>query len=239
MGGAVLTAALVAVLAALLWPGAAPRAAPVDPARPGGLPPRRGVARRRGRRRPLVPAPPSSWRGSRRRVRRRRADDPWVADFAEVVAVGLDCRSRPARGGARVGPVARASWPGRRGWPLTCSDCVDAGRGVTTLLDAGRRPRSSAGAGATSPCSSPPGDWPRRWVPPPRRSRRRRPRRSGSDARRPTARRWSSPGRARRWCCCPRCRWPGRRSPPLVGMPPGRLYDSAASRVLARRRACC
>ena len=51
---------------------------------------------------------------------RRRPGDPWVADFAEVVAVGLDAGLDLPVGGARLAPGPRGRWPARPGWPLTC-----------------------------------------------------------------------------------------------------------------------
>lgn len=128
-----LTAALVAFLAGLLWPVRHREGA--TPARPAAS--RRTVESR--------DAPDGSDRWSpstellarlRRRVRRRRAGGPWVADFADVVAVGLaaglDLPSAALASARSPGVVAGAPWLAGH-----LHDCVDAGRGVTTLLDAG------------------------------------------------------------------------------------------------------
>ena len=119
VGGPVLTAAVAAALCCLVWPGRAaegvPDTSPLDGA---------GVA--------------MSWLGRVvRRARRpmaRGPDEAWVADFAEVVAVGLDAGldlSSAALASARS-PGVQASAP----WLAThLQSSVDAGRGVTTVLD--------------------------------------------------------------------------------------------------------
>ena len=114
-----LTAALAAVLACLVWPGRSsdPAAGPPEPE--GGDTGASWVARGVARARRLVP---------------RRSEDDWVADFAEVVAVGLDAGldlpSAALASARSPGVRARAPWLGAR---LGAS--VEGGSGVTTVLD--------------------------------------------------------------------------------------------------------
>ena len=113
-----LTAAVAAVLACLVWPGRSgdPATTPPGPGRGSRASwVARGVARTR-------------------RSLSRPSDDDWVADFAEVVAVGLDAGldlpSAALASARSPGVRARAPWLGAR---LRAS--VDEGRGVTTVLD--------------------------------------------------------------------------------------------------------
>jgi tight adherence protein B len=123
----VLTAALLAAVACLLWPvrGDGPRAAS---SRGGG-----------GQR---SPSSIFTAVGSACRPARRRSDDPWVADFAEVVAVGLDAGlDLPAAA------LASARSPGVRARAPWLADRLGAsaaeGLGVTRVLET----RADAGAG--------------------------------------------------------------------------------------------
>ncbi|HYN66974.1 MAG TPA: hypothetical protein VES93_08795 [Ornithinibacter sp.] len=125
-----LTAALVAFLAGLLWPARSPGRTSTRP--PAAV--RRAVDASDGSA-PWFPAAELRER-LRRRVRRRRPGDPWVADFAEVVAVGLaaglDLPSAALVSARSPGVVAGAPWLVGH-----LREGVDAGRAVTTLLDGG------------------------------------------------------------------------------------------------------
>ena len=119
VGPTVLTAAVVAALACLIWPDRGGEGGaddiPSDAASAAATWVDRVVARLR---RPLARAP----------------DDAWVADFAEVVAVGLDAGlDLPAAALASArSPGVQASAP----WLAPhLRSSVDAGRGVTTLLE--------------------------------------------------------------------------------------------------------
>jgi tight adherence protein B len=140
LGQRVLTAALVVALACLLWPS---RRADVSSGPSRGGDPARGptsaeaaqdLSRGHGR------APTSAW-VARVTVRTgrwspRRSDDPWVADFAEVVAVGLDAGlDLPAAALASArspGVRSRAPWLSAH-----LQGSVDDGRAVTTVLEGG------------------------------------------------------------------------------------------------------
>lgn len=141
-----LLAAVFAASSCLAWPGRAgrddgehgnPRDGPVPVARvqrtPSGMPglpgPARGrVGSRPGRR--LAAALGAL--GVRGRAGRRHTS--WVADFGEVVAVGLD-----AGLDLSAAALASAESPGvlaAAGWLHPCLvEAVDGGRGVTALLD--------------------------------------------------------------------------------------------------------
>ena len=119
VGGSVLTAAVAAALCCLVWPG------------PGG-------DRAAGAGPPHSQSLLASWLGRAvvvaRRPTARRPDEAWVADFAEVVAVGLDAGldlAAAALASARS-PGVRASAP----WLAAhLQASVEAGRGVTTVLE--------------------------------------------------------------------------------------------------------
>jgi len=120
----VLTAALAAVLACLVWPGrsAASATGPPRPRGGGSAESWAAGAVRRARR----------W--VTRRSGRRGPEDAWVADFAEVVSVGLDAGldlpSAALASARSPGVRSRAPWLATH---LQAS--VDGGRGVTTVLD--------------------------------------------------------------------------------------------------------
>jgi tight adherence protein B len=141
LGQRVLTAALVVALARLLWPS---RRADVSsgPAR-GGDPargPTSAAEAAQDMSRGHGGGHTSAWvarvtvRAGRRS--RRRSDDPWVADFAEVVAVGLDAGlDLPAAALASArspGVRSRAPWLSAH-----LQGSVDDGRAVTTVLEGG------------------------------------------------------------------------------------------------------
>ena len=119
-----LTAALAAVLGCLVWPGRSADPATGPPRSRGGGSAGSRAAGAVERARSWVP----------RRLLRRRPDDAWVADFAEVVAVGLDAGldlPSAALASARSAGV-RSRAPGLA---THLQASVDGGRGVTTLLD--------------------------------------------------------------------------------------------------------
>lgn len=136
-----LTAALVVALACLLWPS---RCADVSSGPARGGDPARGPTSAGDAAHDLTRGdgggPKSAW-VARIAVRaglrsRRRSDDPWVADFAEVVAVGLDAGlDLPAAALASArspGVRSRAPWLSAR-----LQGSVDDGRPVTTVLEGG------------------------------------------------------------------------------------------------------
>ena len=218
-----LTAALVAALACLVWPG--PVDGPVPP--PAAGPATAGrVARWFG---VSWPGPgPGPWRARAPVARGARA--AWVADFAEVVAVGLDAGlDLPAAALASArspGVREHAPWLAAR---LEAS--IEAGRGVTPVLDdhpslgrderhdlallaAAWRLAEEVGAAAAAVTTSAAGSV--------------RERRAAAD-------------RAAVVVAGPRASMVLLSALPLagpaaalfVGLPPARLYDSVASRVLA------
>lgn len=114
-----LIAALLVALACLLWP-------------PRGREPRTEVACE-----PVRPMAGTGWelcRDALVTLRRRRERHPWVADFAEVAAVGLDAGldlgSAALVSARSPGVVARAPWLRDH---LTAS--LEGGRGVATILE--------------------------------------------------------------------------------------------------------
>lgn len=119
-----LTAALLAAFACLLWP-----ARVGDPTSGSD----RGTGSRGG---DLVGAWVALVAARARHPIHRRSDDHWVADFAEVVAValdaGLDLPAAALASARSPGVRARAPWlcAGLRA-------AVDAGRGVTAALEGG------------------------------------------------------------------------------------------------------
>ena len=131
VGGSVLTAALAAALCCLVWPGRAGEggdggadAGPLDGT--SAVVPWLGRAVARARR-PMARGP----------------DESWVADFAEVVAVGLDAGlDLPAAALASArSPGVQASAP----WLAPhLQSSVEAGRGVTTVLEGGADLRDTA-----------------------------------------------------------------------------------------------
>ncbi len=166
----------------------------------------------------------------RRRVRRRRAVDPWVADFAEVVAVGLaaglDLPSAALASARSPGVVAGAPWLAGH-----LRDSVDGGRGVTAVLDAAvdLTPQERAdlgllaaawrlaervGAAASAVTSSAASSI--------------RERRAAADR---TAVVVAGPKTSMLLLSAMPLAGPAVAA--VIGMPPARLYDSAASRVLA------
>ncbi len=125
VGGSVLTAALAAALCCLVWPGRGGEGGDgsADAGRSEGT------------------SAGTSWlRQAVARVRRpmaRGPDEAWVADFAEVVAVGLDAGlDLPAAALASArSPGVQASAP----WLAPhLQSSVAAGRGVTTVLEGTR-----------------------------------------------------------------------------------------------------
>lgn len=213
-----LTAALLAALACLLWPhpGGDPRA---HPGRPDG-----GGSRAFG-----ASAAVRAVARARRQVG-RRADSAWVADFAEVVAVGLDAGlDLPAAA------LASARSPGVQGaapWlPAHLRASIDEGRGVTTALDgdpdigaearrdlalllAAWRLAEEVGAAASAVTASAAASV--------------RERRAAADR---TAVVVAGPRAS--MLLLSALPLAGPVAALLVGLPPGRLYDSAASRALA------
>ncbi len=119
VGGSVLTAAVVAALSCLVWPGRSGDGG-ADEAPSDGA----GAA--------------ASWVDRVfalvRRPMARGPDEAWVADFAEVVAVGLDAGlDLPAAALASArspGLLVSAPWLAPH-----LQSSVDAGRGVTTVLE--------------------------------------------------------------------------------------------------------
>ena len=226
MGDAVLTAVVAAVLAVLCWPvrsGADTHRSCLVVRTPE-------AGHRAADSGNLSSPPPGAGARSRRRVRRRRVADPWVADFAEVVAVGLaaglDLPSAALASARSPGVVAGAPWLAGH-----LRDCVEGGRGVTTILDAAvdLAPQERAdlgllvaawrlaervGAAASAVTSSAASSI--------------RERRAAAD-------------RAAVVVAGPRASMvllsamplAGPAVAALIGMPPSRLYDSAPSRVLA------
>jgi tight adherence protein B len=213
VGGAVLIAAASAALACLLWPAG-------------------GDGRGDGPRRPRVAGSRGSW-VAWAVVRARRGTDAsgagWVADFAEVVAVGLDAGlDLPAAALASArspGVVAGAPWlaPHLRA-------CIDAGRGVTTLLEgspdlgdeargdlallvAAWRLAEDVGAAASAVTSSAAASV---------RERRAAADRTGVVVAGPRA----------SMVLLSALPLAGPAAAVLVGVPPGRLYDSTAARLL-------
>jgi tight adherence protein B len=214
VGGSVLTAAVAAALACLVWPdlggdgGAA--ASSSDGARTARSHLSRGLA---AARRPMARSP----------------DEAWVADFAEVVAVGLDAGlDLPAAALASAlspGVTASAPWlaPHLR-------SSLDAGRGVTTVLegspglaDETRRDLSllvaawrlveEVGAAASAVTTSAAASV--------------RERRAAADR---TAVVVAGPRAS--MLLLSALPLAGPAAALLVGLPPGRLYDSSASRLL-------
>ncbi|MGL5910300.1 MAG: hypothetical protein ACRCZP_09885, partial [Phycicoccus sp.] len=109
---------VLVVVIVLTWP---PRRNRVDlGSAPAGPEPRRGGPARALR----------SWRG------RPRADDAWVADFAEVVSVGLraglDLGAAAAAAAGSPGVVDRAPWLGPR-----LVDRLLVGQGAAVALEVG------------------------------------------------------------------------------------------------------
>jgi len=206
-------AAVAAALACLVWPGtaAAPiRGGPVSGAlRPGWFVRVLGRARRRTARTP---------------------DDAWVADFAEVVAVGLDAGlDLPAAALASArspGVLACSPWLSSR---LEAS--VESGRGVTAVLDgapdlrpgerhdlallaAAWRLAEEVGAAAAAVTTSAAASV---------RERRAAAQRAAVAVAGPHA----------SMVLLSALPLAGPAAAVLVGLSPGRLYDSAASRLLA------
>jgi len=134
----VLTAVLAASLAALLWPvrsaATTDTAAPEPPTATSGTAMPAHASRGSDESFPTWRFPARLRGRLTRRRTRRRAADPWVADFAEVVAVGLDAGlDLPAAALASArspGVVAGAPWLAGH-----LHDCVEAGWGVTPLLE--------------------------------------------------------------------------------------------------------
>lgn len=218
-----LTALALVVLACLLWPP----------------PARRGWALGTGRsgRRDESPAAGWGWAQGRPagvmgRLRRRgrRPDDDWVADFAEVVAVGLqaglDLPSATVASARSPGVRRRAPWLAER-----LQGSVRGGGGVTALLDGGPaladeeqrdlrllvtawRLAEQVGAGASAVTTSAAASV--------------RERRAAADR---TAVVVAGPRAS--MVLLSALPLAGPVAAALVGLPPGRLYDSTAARVLA------
>ena len=218
-----LTAALAALLAVLCWPWRSDG----DTSGSALLSPTPVAGAYAG-----DPSSPSSGAAARMRprVRRRRVADPWVADFAEVVAVGLaaglDLPSAALASARSPGVVSGAPWLAGH-----LRDCVDGGRGVTTILDAavdlGPQERGDLGLLVAS------------W---------RLAERVGAAASAVTSsaaasirERRTAADRTAVVVAGPRASMVLLSAMPLagpvvamvIGMPPTRLYDSTASRVLA------
>ena len=126
-----LTAVVSVVLACLIWPG---RSGPPDDPRSGPAPLVGDPAARAPRVLGRLGQLPRSGRLSR--AGRRDPSAGWVADFAEVVAIGLeaglDLPSAALASARSPAVVAAAPWLARH-----LEGEVERGRGVTTLLEAG------------------------------------------------------------------------------------------------------
>ena len=223
LGGRVLTAALVAVLACLLWPGRSRVT----------LPRRRRATRAGG-------DTGASWVRTAAAARARSAVPPAVR-----ATTGSPTSPRSSRSGSTPGStcpsaaLASARSPGRpgpgaRGWPPACGRRVEGGQRGHHRARGGARTLGPRGRGATWPCSSPRGGWPRRWVPPPPPSRRRRP--TSVRERRAAADRTAVVVAGPRASMVLLSALPlaGPAAALLVGLPPGRLYDSVAARRCSR-----
>jgi len=209
------TAASAVALACLLWPGP-DRGSPARVHRfRGDDRARSGVA--------LALRRPPRWGG-------KRSDDAWVADFGEVVAIGLDAGldlSAAALASARSpGVLAAAPWLGP-----SLQESVEGGRGVTTLLDgdpdtgpearrdlallvAAWRLAEDVGAGASAVTASAAASV--------------RERRAAADR---TAVVVAGPRAS--MLLLSALPLAGPAAALLVGLPPGRLYDSTPARMLA------
>ena len=221
-----LTAALAAALAVLCWPPGSEADTPGS----SRLVPTSAAGADAAHAADLSSAPADAWARLRRRVRRRRLADPWVADFAEVVAVGLaaglDLPSAALASARSPSVVAGAPWLAGH-----LRDCIDGGRGVSTLLDAAAdlapqerddlgllvaawRLAERVGAAASAVTSSAASSI--------------RERRAAAEH---TAVVVAGPRASMVLLSAMPLAGPAVAS--LIGMPPSRLYDSAASRVLA------
>lgn len=121
MGDAVLTGAVLAALAVALWPRRSPSGLGGDAGGPA---------------RPLAAGWGAWWRASRGVRARRGSRHPWVADLAEVTAVGLDAGLDLASAAlvAARSPSLRAAAP----WLVAhLTTSVEAGNGVAVLGDTG------------------------------------------------------------------------------------------------------
>ena len=214
VGGSVLTAAVALALSCLVWPGRGGDDGhdlrPSDGA--GTVVSWLGRASARARH-PMARAP----------------DEAWVADFAEVVAVGLDAGlDLPAAALASArspGVLAGAPWLAGQ-----LQSSVDAGRGVTTVLEAAPdlagaarldlallvaawRLAEEVGAAASAVTAS--------------AALSVRERRAAADR---TAVVVAGPRAS--MALLSALPLAGPAAAVLVGLPPGRLYDSTASRLL-------
>ena len=238
-----LTAALLAALACLLWPSRYSTSRAARLAAAAGWPaggdrgpasagdPAQDPARGDGG------GPASAWvaRVVVRAARplRRRSDDPWVADFAEVVAVGLDAGlDLPAAALASArspGVRSRAPWLSAH-----LQGSVDDGRPVTTVLEGGCAVGSGIGPEARRDLALLVAAW--------RLAEEVGAAASGvtTSAATSVRERRAAVDRAAVVVAGPRASMVLLSALPLagpaaalvVGLPPGRLYDSVGARVL-------